>query len=624
MNKKAFLAVMLGLLCSRGVFAEEAAPTYTMDEVVVSATKTLNSISDAGGSSVTVITSEEIENSGQETVEELIKGTPGIDVAANGGMGTKTSFFMRGADSQHSLVLIDGIPSNDPSDPNRAPNISNLTVDNIERIEIVRGPVSVLYGGSAMAGVINIITKKGGKVPQTYIGVEGGSYGTVKFYGGTSGSKDNVDYSLSLSRLKTDGFSVYDESNACVNPNGDSFEKDGYANTTLSANIGAKLNETTVLEGVFRYTNACVDVDSFGADAEGKTTDSEQLNGRLALKMNFQNLLSTAYFNVSDQNRENRTNDVSEDDFHGHTYEIGWQGDYSFSDNHLMSLGLSYQNENMRNEDFSPSSVLSKEAYTQSLFLQDQWRLGDVKLVGGVRYDDHKIFGDKFTYRVAPSYSFAKTLLKFSYGTGFKAPSLYELFGPYGSADLKAESSSAWDAGFEHRLSPEVKVGSTYFHTVFDDRIDFDRTTWLYTQVAGSTTIVGVESFAEWHPTGQLFLGLNHTYTYSQDADSEELVRRPRNKVALSGTWNATKKAKLNGSLQWVGSRRDDGAKDADCQVTGKLESYFLANVSASYEMTDQVKLYGRVDNLLNENYEEAWSYSTPGRSAYAGVKVSF
>ncbi|KZK75164.1 MAG: TonB-dependent receptor [Pelodictyon luteolum] len=624
MNKKVFLAVMLGLLSSRGAFAEEASPTYMMDEVVVSATKTLNSISDAGGSSVTVITAEEIENSGQETVEELIKGTPGIDVAANGGMGTKTSVFMRGADSQHTLVLIDGIPSNDPSDPNRAPNISNLTVDNIERIEIVRGPVSVLYGGSALAGVINIITKKGGKVPATYVGAEGGSYGTMKFYGGTSGSQGKVDYAFALSRLKTDGFSVYDENNACINPTNLSFEKDGYANTTLSANIGARINETTSLEGTFRYTDARVDVDSFGADVPEKTTDSEQFSGRVALKMKYQSLFSTAYLNISDQNRDNRTGDVSEDTFHGHTYEIGWQGDLSLIDAHVTSLGVSYQNENMRNEDFSPASMLSKEAYTGSIFLQDQWSIGDMKLVGGVRYDNHEIFGDTYTYRLAPSYTYGNTVYKFSYGTGFKAPSLYELFGPYGNSELKAESSTAWDAGFEHRFSPVLKVGSTYFHTEVDDRIDFDRATSLYTQIAGSTTITGVESFAEWQLTSDLFFGLNHTYTYTQDADNEELVRRPKNKVAFSGSWNATKKAKLHGSMQWVGSRRDSGAKDADCNTTGKLESYFLANVSASYDLNGQVRLYGRIDNLFDAYYEEAWTYASVGRSAYAGVKVSF
>ncbi len=131
---------MVGLLCSRGVFAEDTLPSYTTDEVVVSATKTLNSISDAGGSSVTVITAEDIANSGKETVAEVIKGVPGIDIASNGGIGSTTSIFMRGADSKNVLLLIDGVPTNDPSEMSRAASIANLTVDNIERIEVVRGP----------------------------------------------------------------------------------------------------------------------------------------------------------------------------------------------------------------------------------------------------------------------------------------------------------------------------------------------------------------------------------------------------------------------------------------------------------------------------------------------------
>ena len=168
MNKKVFFVVMAGLLCSKGVFGAEQTRSYAGDEMIVTATKTLNSISDTGGSSVTVITAEDIRNSGKQSVEEVIKGTAGIDVASNGGPGTLASVFLRGADAKNTLVLIDGVPSNDPADANRAPNFANLTVDNIDRIEIVRGTVSFLYGSNASAGVINIITKKGSSTPQSF------------------------------------------------------------------------------------------------------------------------------------------------------------------------------------------------------------------------------------------------------------------------------------------------------------------------------------------------------------------------------------------------------------------------------------------------------------------------
>ena len=175
MNKKVFLVVMAGLLCSKGLLAEEQPREFAGEELIVSATKTLNSIADAGGSSVTVITSKEIKDSGQSTVLDVIKSVPGIDIVSNGGLGSSSSIYLRGADAKYTLVLIDGVPVNDPSMMSDEANLSNLMVDNIERIEILRGPSSMLYGSSAAAGVINILTRKGAPKPSVYAGIEGGS-----------------------------------------------------------------------------------------------------------------------------------------------------------------------------------------------------------------------------------------------------------------------------------------------------------------------------------------------------------------------------------------------------------------------------------------------------------------
>ena len=216
MNKKVFLVVMAAILSSRGLLADEQPMSFTGEEMVVSATKTLNSIADAGGSSVTVITAEEIKQSGMPTVEEVIKGTVGIDVVSNGGLGTNTSIFMRGADAKNVLVLVDGVPFNDPSDANGAANIANLTVDSVERIEIVRGPVSVLYGSHATAGIINIIMKQGKSKPEFTVGAEGGAYGTWKAYGSATGKIDAFRYSVNLARLKSDGFSIVDQRNPLI------------------------------------------------------------------------------------------------------------------------------------------------------------------------------------------------------------------------------------------------------------------------------------------------------------------------------------------------------------------------------------------------------------------------
>ncbi|MCX6179336.1 MAG: TonB-dependent receptor [Chlorobiales bacterium] len=622
MNKKVFLVVMAGLLCSKGVFGAEQTKSFTGDEMIVSATKTLNSISDTGGSSVTVITSEEIKNSGKQSVEEVIKGTAGIDVAANGGPGTLASVFLRGADSKNTLVLIDGVPANDPSDANRAPNFANLTVDNIDRIEIVRGSVSFLYGSNASAGVINILTKKGTSTPESFAGIEGGSYGTYKVYGGTNGQQGILTYSLGASRLKTEGFSSVDEHNKRINPTGKSFEKDGYENTTLSGNFGLRLNEHISLETVLRYTKANVAYDYSGFDISGLNQDSEQLSSRIALKMNYKPLVSTLYYNVIDQDRTYLDSGAVSSTFNGHRYEIGWQGDVTAAENNTVSVGLNYQQESMRNESFGDyASLFDKGIGSNSVFLQDQWHIGSLNLIGGLRYEDNEKFGSKGTYRFAPSYTINDTVLKFSYGTGFRAPSLYELYSPYGNAQLRAETSSGWDAGFEQKVSDRLKLGATYFRMDFDNRIDFDLSTYTYAQVAGITKTYGVESFVEWKPVDPLLFAFNYTYTSTADPLGSELLRRPKNKVGLTGTRKLSSKVKVSTNMQWVGTRTDSGV---DGMRRGQLPSYFLLNLTGSYHLADKVDLYGRIDNVFNNYYEEAWGYATPARSAYAGIKVTF
>ena len=622
MNKKVFLVVMAGLLCSKGVFGSELTKSFTGVEMVVSATKTLNSIRDTGGSSITVITSEEIRNSGKQSVEEVIKGSAGIDVVANGGPGTLASVFLRGADAKNTLLLIDGVPANDPSDANRAPNFSSLTVDNIDRIEIVRGTVSFLYGSNASAGVINIITKKGTSTPESFAGVEGGAYATYKLYGGTSGQQGILNYSVGISRLKTDGFSATDQNNRWINPAGKLFEKDGYDNTTLSGNFGVQLNQQITLETVLRYTKANVAYDYTGQDTPGLNQDSNQLSGRIALKMNYKPLLSTIYYNVIDQDRSYLDSGTLSSTFNGHRYDIGWQGDLAVADNNSVSVGLDYQQESMINENFgSYASLFDKGIGSNSMFLQDQWHLGELNLVGGLRYEDNDKFGSKTTYRIAPSYTINDTVLKFSYGTGFRAPSLYELYSPYGNTQLTAETSAGWDTGFEQKVSERLKFGVTYFRMDYDNRIDFDLATYTYAQYAGLTKTQGVESFVEWKPVDPLLLACNYTYTSTADTLGNALLRRPKNKVGLTGTGKLSKRVKISTNMQWVGTRIDHGVEG---QRTGQLPSYFLLNMTGSFQLTDKVELYGRVDNVFNAYYEDAWGYATPGRSAYAGIKVTF
>ena len=613
---------MAGLLCSNGLLAEEPVKNFTGQELIVSATKTLNSVSDAGGSSVTVITAKEIKDSGQPTVLDVIKSVPGIDIVSNGGLGSSSSIYLRGADTKYTLVLIDGVPVNDPSMMSDEANLSNLMVDNIDRIEILRGPSSMLYGSSAAAGVINIITRKGAQKPSVYAGIEGGSNGTYKFYGGGNGSQGPLDYSVSVSRTKTDGFSAIDERNPVVNPSGKEFEKDGYNNTTVSGNFVLKLNEQVSLETAMRYNDASLDYDGYFTDLSGNVQKSKLFYAHTALKIDYHPLLSTLYYNVSDQERKYIEMIWGNSAYYSHLYELGWQGDYAVSDNNTFSVGLNSRNESMSTTDIYRHSVTSN-----SIFLQDQWHFGALQLVEGIRFEDNEQFGSKTTWRVAPSLTFGNTILKCSYATGFRAPSLYELYAPnhIGNENLTAETSNGWDAGIEHKFTGNLKAGSTFFRTDYQNRIDWVSSTdfisypWggYFGQAPGTTKTWGVENFIEWSPVQTLFLNMNYTYLRTKDASDNALARRPRNKVGLTATWRPTNRLNLTGNVQWLGTRLEKSAPD------GKLDSYFLANIAGSYKLNEHVELYGRLDNLFDEYYEEAWSYATPGRSAYAGMKVT-
>jgi len=625
MNKKVFLVVMAGLLCSKGLLAEEQPMSFVGEEMVVTATKTLNSISNAGGSSVTVITAEELKSSGKRTVDEAIRGTSGIDVTSNGGVGALANVFIRGADSKNTLVLVDGVPASDPSNANREANLSNLSLDNVERIEIVRGAVSFLYGSGATAGVINIITKTGRSTPEAFAGVEGGTFRSYKFYGGANGQTGRLNYAFALSRLKTDGFSAVDERNKFMNPTGKPFEKDGYQNTTLSSNLGFRVNEQTTVETVLRYTDASLAYDSSGADQLGATQDSKQFSGRVALKMNYQPLVSTLYYTVNHQDRRYLDSGVLSSTFNGKIYDLGWQGDLTAAENNTVSAGVNYQHETISNESFGLwSSQLDANGSATSLFLQDQWRLGGVVATGGVRYEENNKSGSKSTFRLAPSYTVGDTIFKCSYGTGFRAPSLYELYSPYGNTLLTAETSAGWDAGVEQKLGDGLKLGATYFQMDYTDRIDFDMATWKYAQMPGKTKTHGVESFAEWKPVAPLFFAITYTFTKTEDASGNELRRRPQHKVGLNGSWKASSTTRLAANLQWVGTSRDLGAKDDAGNTTNLLPAYLLAGISASHKLGNSVELYGRVDNLFDRWYEVAWGYATPGRSANVGMKVNF
>ncbi|MFO7963679.1 MAG: TonB-dependent receptor [Desulfobacterales bacterium] len=631
-----------------------ASGTHELNEVFVTATRTEQELDKIGGSSVTIIPADDIDAKNRTVLSGLLEGVPGLDIVTSGGPGTNTTVFLRGAESKNTLILVDGMMINDPSNPNRGANIANLITDGIERVEVVRGPMSVLYGSNATAGVINVITKKGSEKPSAYAGIEGGSYDTWKYFGGVGGALDRFNFFLTGASIQTDGFSAANDENPDIPHAGNTDEEDGWENNSIYGTFGLTVTPDFDISANLLYFDAEVKLDDWNwfagyagdrfdtdpvtflpvASPDGPTkyeTDSDYTGGRInAHNFFFQRRLeSTLSCYASRTSSDTVDNDGSPwFDYEGAIKEWSWQGGFSLGKSNLVNIGLTYFIEEMD----SDSDNIHEDADTKSIWVQDQLFFGDnVVVTAGLRNDHHENFGNHLTYRLAPAYYFNDTVIKASYATGFRSPSLYELYSAFGNEDLDAEESYGWDIGIEQVINA-FHFGVTYFALTFDNKIAWDANRIIpgspfpggYNQVEGETKTKGVEAFVKYSPAVCLDVTLSYTYTDAEDPKGR-LVRIPYNNYHLNTMYRFSDRGSLNLDMFHVGERLAvTGAADKNGNPVQDLDAYTLVNLSAQYDVTDHFQVYGRVDNLFDEFYEEAWSYATPGLSGYAGIKVRY
>lgn len=615
MKKMKRWMILLGCLLLSATAA--TAEIQKIDPIVVTATRTATPLSQIA-SAVTVVTAEEIEEKQQTQVLDVLRSVPGLTIIQQGSLGGQASIRTRGTDNKHTLILIDGIEFRDASEIGGGADLANLTTDNIERIEVVRGAQSVIYGSDAIGGVVNIITKKGNRQPEGYVSVEGGSYNTWKETAGFSIGGENARAALSVSRTDSDGFSSYNEDDGFS-------EDDGYKNTTVSFNVGADLSENFTLNLNFRHTDSAYDYDSSGIDSDASVDKDDTLGkveGILSLLDDKWTIaLGTT---MTDSNRTSTGTDSFWDnyEFDSTITKFDMLNTIKATDSQTFVIGLESEKE-----EYESSTSGQGDARTRAVFLQDQIVLGDFVTALGVRVDDHQEFGTETTWRIAPTYSLSSlgTKIKGSIGTGFKAPSLFQLYYPFGgNENLEPEQSTSFDFGIEQPLlDNSVIVAVTWFYNDIDDYIawfddgDFDFFDGDgYANIANLKT-KGVETSIDWYPTDVVSLQLGYTYTDTEDEDGARKARIPLHKGTLDVNLYPLDNLQLNLNLLYVSEREDGAAAET-------LDSYTLINLASSYQVTDAVKLFGRIDNLFDEDYEEAANYGTAGLSAYAGVKFSF
>ena len=604
--------------------ADGESGAHQVGDVVVTATRTETPAAQVA-SSVTVVTSEEIERRQLRLVTDVLRRVPGVDVRRNGGPGTTTSIFIRGGDSDHVLVLLDGVELNDPSSPSRTPVLNDLTIEDIERIEVVRGPQSVLYGGDAMSGVIQIITKRGSGEHKVVGSGEGGSYSTARGVVSASGAIDDVDYAVSGSYWSTDGFSA---SSAGA-------ERDGYRNGTVSARGGWKLNEQFSLDSMFRYSDAKSQFDGFNRES-GHHIDTEQMLSRIAPRLSlFEGRWVQMLSGQFSRNKRDTAGDFPSR-VEGNLYALDWQNEVRVLKGHLVTLGLEQQWEEAEFTDLDDS----RDNF--AVYLQDQATWGE-RFFGtaGFRYDNSSDFESEVTYRFTAGVSVPEihTVFRGSYGTGYKAPSLSELNpGVFaGVRTLKPEKSEGFDIGFDTSFCDDRFVTTaTLFYNDVDDLIIavFDEITGLYENFnIDESEAYGVETSVDLEIIKNLRFTGNYTYTHTEAkgvpkgfgiADGSRLLRRPTHKASMDLVWHfLDNRGEFAVNLLYVGDRRDlKTVGFSTFAVTA--DDYVTLNLTGRFKVNDWLTVFGRVDNVTDEDYEDILGYGTAGASAYGGIRLEY
>jgi vitamin B12 transporter len=620
-----------------------ASAATAVDQVVVTANRTPAPIQRVG-QSFTIITTAQIQADQETDIADIVARTPGVSLARNGGPGEAASLFLRGADSDQTLVLVDGVKINDPSDPGSGYDFSNLMTGDVARVEILRGPQSTLYGSEAIGGVVNVITADATRPLEGEARLEGGSYGTAYASASVGGKEDRFAWRVGAYYNSTDGVSAFDKTFGGVGS--DPFHTAG-ATGRFHYDITPRLQFDE--RAYFTWSRNEFDgYDTpsgyFGNDNEfGRTTQIVDYTG-LNLSLlggRFQNRLAYEYSGID---RRNEDPDQGGTKFTfldvGETNIAEYEGTFAIAPSASAVFGAQSERSTIdANSPLFPPAVTAGSTINSGYGQMTSEVLPGLTLTAGGRYDDHSRFGGHGTAQASAAWSLndGNTVLRASFGQGFKAPSLYQLYSPYGNLSLRPEEANGWDAGVEQRfLDGRIDVQATYFGRVTRNLIEFiscygvttggcaTNTAGGYYDNVSRAEAEGVELQAAWKVTHRFSLTGNYTYDAVVDRSpgafdyGQQLARRPRNTANVTASYLWPNRLRTDLAIRYA-----DRGFDQNGNVI-PLQSYTLWDVRASYPLNARLEIYGRIENLTDKHYETAYQYGTLGRAAYGGVKLSF
>jgi vitamin B12 transporter len=616
-----------------------ASPAYAQDipdpdapEVVVTATRAAQPLSEIG-QAVTVIDRAEIERRQTIVVSDLLATTPGVTVTRNGTIGALTSVRIRGAEADQTLVVIDGVRVNDPSSTGGGFNFGNLLSSSVERIEILRGPNSVPWGSQAIGGVVNIITAAPTEGVQARANAEYGYADSVFASAGVSGKSGPVSGSLTGGYLRTDGIS------SAVSGT----ERDGYRQYGATGRVGLEFAPGIGLDLRGYFADSRVAIDGFPAPDyvladTAEYSKTREAYGYAGLHANFADgrINNRVAFTIADINRDNYDPSFGSDPSfigRGRSERYEYQGDFRPIDQVRVVAGVERENSRF-NDGFTFANTGITSVYGQLIVKP----LDILTITGGVRNDDHDDFGRHTTFGANAALALRTgTTVRASYGEGFKAPTLYQLFSDYGNRDLDPETARNFDIGVEQAfLGNRVRAGVTYFNRRTRNQIDFrdcspaelttpgsicaNRPFGVYDNIARAEAD-GVEFTLALRPVDGLTLTANYSYIDTEnrsigDNFGNVLARRPKQTASVDADYRFAFGLSVGGTVTMVGDSFDDAGN------TTRLDGYALAGVRAELPIGERFAVYGRVDNLTDSRYETIAGYGNYGRAAYGGVRL--
>lgn len=632
----------LPLLLLPGV-AHAADVMDTGETIVITATRSEQPLSRVG-QSISVIDANKIATRQSASVAELLQDLPSVAFARNGGPGSLTSVFVRGASADETIVLIDGVKLNDPSSTAGGFFFGDLLTGNIERIELLRGSQSVLWGSQSIGGVVNLITRAPTDRLAINAKAEYGWRDTANLVANVSGKAGPVSASIGGGYMRTNGISAFSEERGGT-------ERDDYRNYGANAKFAIELSKAVSIDLRGWYVNGRTDEDGFPPPVftfadNNQYTRNRQLVGYAGLNAalfdgRFRNRIAYAYTDVRRRSFDPDSVPVQQLDYRGRNERFEYQGIYDIADGWQATIGAEHEKQRFaKTEVYDPAghrgSADTDSGYAQVVATP----VAGLSLTGGARYDHHSNFGGHTSLGASAAWTPVRgTTFRTSYGEGFKAPSLYQLASEYGNPKLKPETSKGWDAGVSQSiLGNAIEATVTYFQRRTGNLIDFafcpgdpvcsDGRFGYYKNVA-RTAAKGVEASLTLRPAEGFTAEGNFSAVRTEDRSvggvdyGKQLVRRPHHVLATAVDYRWPFGLQTGATARLVGKRRDLYFDDATFTTRDvKLDSYVTVDLRAAFPLNDVLEIYGRIENLFDERYETVLLYGTPGRAAYAGVRL--